>query len=239
MKQIHTNPYSAHHDISLLLPWYVNNSLSGTELKSVENHLKVCLTCRRELANLQKLSLAVNQESSFDSAANISFAQLKNRIHKPDNRVPPLPEDITILQAKKNRRLAFKPPLWVRMRFALAASIAIFLLFPGYVYFEKFLNNDYRTLSDSETSKPNKNEIRVVFSKNTTQQQIDAILANAQGQIIGGPSDQSVYTVRINAVTTTNKILETLEQLRKNANVIFAEPAYALLSAEQPLSDSR
>ena len=84
MKQFHNNPYSAHQDISLLLPWYVNKTLHGAEIKMVENHLKVCLTCRREIATLHKLAAAVQQEGSIDSAAQASFSQLKKRIHSTD-----------------------------------------------------------------------------------------------------------------------------------------------------------
>jgi hypothetical protein len=82
MKHLPANPYSTHDDISLLLPWYVNNTLHGSELKDVENHLNVCLTCKRELVNLKKLSLAINQEGSFDSAALASFSHLKDSIHQ-------------------------------------------------------------------------------------------------------------------------------------------------------------
>lgn len=238
MKQTQTNPYSAHHEIALLLPWYVNNTLRGTERNTVENHLKVCLTCRRELASLQKLSVAVNQEGSIDSAAHAAFSHLKNRIHKTDNSAQSLPEVIAGPQAKPADRFGLKPPVLPRTKFAFAAAIVFSLLIPGYLGFQKMLSNDYRTLSDSEISKLRKNEIRVVFSKDAKRQQIDAVLAKVQGRIVAGPSEQSVYTVRINPANTSKNMLETLEQLRKNSIIIFAEPAYALLSSDQAGSDN-
>jgi hypothetical protein len=235
---MNTNAYSAHNDISLLLPWYVNHTLHGSELDSVENHLKICLTCRRELASLQKLSVAVNQEGSFDSAALASFSHLKNRIHKTDNPVDPLPEAITNPEHKWYERFDLKLPILARPKLALAAIIVFSLLIPAYVGLGKLVSNDYRTLSDSEISKPSKNEIRVVFSKDANQQQINAILAKVQGQIVAGPTEQSVYTVRINKVSTTKNMLETVEQLKKNTNILFAEPAYDLLSSNQAESDT-
>jgi hypothetical protein len=233
MKQTQSNPYSAHHEIALLLPWYVNNTLRGTERNTVENHLKVCFTCRRELASLKKLSLAVKQEGSSDSAAHTAFSHLKNRIHKAEEPVLPLPAVIASPQRKPSRRIELKSPVFARITLALAATVVFFMLIPGYLDLKNMRSNDYRTLSDSEISKPRKNEIRVVFLKDAKQQQIDAILAKVHGQIVAGPSEQSVYTVRINRADSAKNMLETLEQLRGNPNIIFAEPAYALLSSDQ------
>lgn len=233
MKPLPTNPYTTHHDMSLLLPWYVNNTLRGSELNDVENHLKVCLTCRRELTALKKLSLAINQEGSFDSAALASFSHLKNRIHQTENPVNPLHQIKTSPKRKWHQQFDLKIPTLDRPKLALAAVLVLALLIPGYVDLGKQTHNDYRTLSDSEISKPHENEIRVVFANDTNQQQIDAILANVQGQIVAGPTEQSVYTVRINQASTKKNIMDALAELRKNPKIIFAEPAYALLSSNQ------
>ncbi|NOU21058.1 MAG: zf-HC2 domain-containing protein, partial [Methyloglobulus sp.] len=74
MKQINKNTYSAHQELSELLPWYVNKTLQRAELKAVEDHLAVCLTCKRELIQLQKLAQAVIQEGALDSAEQASFS---------------------------------------------------------------------------------------------------------------------------------------------------------------------
>ncbi|NOT10968.1 MAG: hypothetical protein HOP23_03890 [Methylococcaceae bacterium] len=230
MKSTHTNPYSTHHDISLLLPWYVNNTLRSAELKDVENHLKVCLTCKRELATLKKISLAVNQEGPFDSAALASFSHLKNRIH--NTAIPTEPSaQVISLPKRRWQQLAFKAPIFSQSRLALAAAIVLALIIPGHLDLGKLSNNDYRTLSNSDIASSRKNDIRVVFANNITPQQIDTILSSIHGQIAGGPTEQSVYTVRITQAATKKNILETVAQLRKNSSIIFAEPAYELLSS--------
>jgi hypothetical protein len=233
MKSLPTNPYSTHDAIFLLLPWYVNNTLHGTELKDVENHLKVCLICKRELINLKKLSFVVNQEGSFDSAALASFSHLKERIHQTDNNEIPLPQVIIGLKSKGHKRSDLKTSFLDRPKFAMVAILVLAIVIPSYVNVGKLISYDYRTLSDSETSKPLKNEIRIVFSEGLKQQQIDAIVSKIHGQIVSGPNEKSVYTVQINQGNTTKKILEALEQLRENTNIIFAEPAYDLLSSMQ------
>ena len=48
-----TEPALSHP--SELLPWYVNGTLEGDELREVEEHLRSCLVCRREVEGLREL----------------------------------------------------------------------------------------------------------------------------------------------------------------------------------------
>jgi hypothetical protein len=52
-----------------------------------------------------------------------------------------------------------------------------------------------------------------------------------QGYIIKGPDEQSLYTVGIKEPYGKTEMLDKLLFLRKDAHVVFAEPAYALLSS--------
>jgi len=54
-----TQPAPSHP--SELLPWYVNGTLEGEELLEVEQHLRSCLTCRREVEELRELRRGVQQ----------------------------------------------------------------------------------------------------------------------------------------------------------------------------------
>ena len=83
----HTFPLTDdHQQIQLLLPWYVNHSLEQNERKQVENHLRSCILCRRELVVLRKLAEDVNQSSVLDVAAEASFARLRGKLQaaEPD-----------------------------------------------------------------------------------------------------------------------------------------------------------
>jgi len=230
MKQIHNNPYSAHQDILLLLPWYVNKTLHGNEVETVENHLKVCLTCRRELASLQKLAAAVRQEGSFDSTMQVSFSQLKKRIHQPDELK--LTETPKVTALNDHRKWLGKISVMPRSAFAMAAVVLLSLLLPRFIDTSHFLTNDYRTLSNGENPVTgDKNTISVIFSTDTEKDQIDKIIALIQGQIINGPDKQGVYKIAISGEPVAKDILERVNSLRTNPNVLFVEPAYALLSS--------
>jgi hypothetical protein len=249
MKHIIIKPYSAHQELSQLLPWYVNNTLQDSELKAVENHLTVCLTCKRELVQLQKLAQAVIQEGSLDSAEQAAFSRLKKRLHtgglqtgqqlglhalsqqdQPAKHTIGASDNIRPLSGARKR-------VWANSRvprpaLALAAAVLLSLLVPRYIETDlKQQGNDFRTLSNAQQETLSANEIRVVFAENVGQQQKNKILDHVHGQLIDNPTAQGVYTVRLEKDISSTHLLNIVETLRKDANVIFAEPAYALLSS--------
>ncbi|MGH8498384.1 MAG: anti-sigma factor family protein [Methylococcales bacterium] len=233
MKDENTNPYDAHHEIVLLLPWYVNKTLHDPEMKAVEKHINVCLTCRREIAALQKLSLAVNQVDIIDSAAQASFARLKARIHRTGNT------EMKIATERNDRSGKFK---WYRkFRFTFpslskplfAVPIMLIILIPGYFIAGKLFESNYRTLSSSENLSISKNEIRVVFQESANKRQRDSVIQSVNAEIVDGPDARGVYLIRLKQASDATHILETISSLRKTSSVIFAEPAYALLSSSR------
>jgi anti-sigma factor RsiW len=54
-----TQPALSHP--SEILPWFVNGTLEGEELRDVEEHLRSCLTCRREVKELRELRRGVQR----------------------------------------------------------------------------------------------------------------------------------------------------------------------------------
>ena len=237
MKPLQNNPYSAHQEISLLLPWYVNKSLHGAEVKMVENHLKVCLICRRELATLHKLASAVQQDGSIDTVAQASFSHLMKRIHNADansrenaQKVIPLP-----LQRKSQGNIWRLP----RPALALAAVVMLSLLITRVMDINKVQMHEYRTLSNAESPAITQNSLSVIFASDTKQSEINEILASVDGQIVGGPNAQGIYTITSKSEPETKNVLDMLALLRKNTHVIFAEPAYALLSSDHSNKDTK
>jgi hypothetical protein len=246
MKNIVLKPYSAHRELSQLLPWYVNKTLQGAELKEVENHLSVCLTCKREVIQLQKLAQAVIQEGTLDSAEQASFSRLKKRLHSGQALdLQSLPQQVRPEQHKASatgnvsQLSNARKQGWTNTRPALAMAAALLLslsvLMPRHVVNDMQQGSNFRTLSDAQPGTVNANEIRVVFAEDVDQQQKNTILERVHGQFISdNPTAQGVYTVRLDRDIATKHLLDVVELLRKDTNVIFVEPAYALLSSTNP-----
>ncbi len=246
MKPMPLNTYTAHQQLSLLLPWYVNKTLHGAELKDLENHLAVCLVCKREVNQLQKLAQAVTQSGASDSAEQAAFSRLKKRLHgdQPPLLATPLGQSQTKQQevANINSFKAGKKRFWpqstaLRPALAMAAALLVSLsiIMPSYTGDATQVGNPFRTLSsDKQPDAIKTNEIRVVFAQHASQQDKDIILEQVHGHVVGEkPTAQGVYTVRLGNDIAATHLLDTIDLLRKNSKVIFAEPAYALLSSTQ------
>ncbi len=237
---------SAHQELFQLLPWYVNKTLQGTELKAVESHLTVCLTCKREVIQLQKLAQAVIQEGSLDSAEQAAFSRLKKRLHsaqpldlqalpqqaRPERHEADVSANVRQLSSARKQR-------WTGIRPALAMAAALVLtlsvLMPRYVQNDLQYGSNFKTLSNAQPESISANEIRVVFAEDVNQQQKNKILGLVHGQFTGDkPTAQGVYTVRLEKNIVSKHLLDVVELLRKDSSVIFAEPAYALLSSTHP-----
>lgn len=226
MNPTSNNPYSDHQDIALLLPWYVNQSLQGAEQNKVEQHLKVCLTCRRELVNLKLLAAAVQHEGALDTAAQASFSLLKKRLHGPSGYQAPLQH---IHTAKRRARWRLPKPA-----LALAAVVLLSLLMPRVMDVARYPASDFRTLSNGETQLDTPNSIKIIFTPETDSQHINTLLTAIHGHIIDGPNEQRLYTISLDNDINAKQIVKLVAALRKQNTVIFAEPAYALLSSTQP-----
>ena len=82
MKPIDPLSHTAHREVEMLLPWYVNGTLQGEELDLVPHHLRVCIVCRRELALQQRTSRAIRNSSIINLLPQLSFSRLMRRIER-------------------------------------------------------------------------------------------------------------------------------------------------------------
>jgi hypothetical protein len=247
MQHINKLSDSAHQELSQLLPWYVNKTLQRAEQKEVEKHLTVCLTCKRELIQLQKLAQAVIQEGSLDSAEQASFSRLKKRLHSGQQldlqslpqQARPEKQQISVAgnvsQLGDARKQGWKNSAIPRPALAMATALLLSLsvLMSRHAEIGLQQENNFRTLSDAQPETINANEIRVVFAEGVNQQQKNKILGLVHGQYVGNPTAQGVHTIRLANGIAPKQLLDVIELLRKDSNIIFAEPAYALLSSMQ------
>jgi hypothetical protein len=222
---------SEHQEVTMLLPWYVNKTLNSEEKNCVEAHLKNCLVCKIELTNLQKLSASICQEDILVPVAHASFLELKNRIHNNEVSLKQKTGIFESLLAYRERfaNLTEKNlvPLYPSLVLACLLLLTVSLISPAFFVAKQYSAKTFHTLSSSQRTTHQQNEIRLVFSNEITQEQIMQILASVQGQIVGGPTPQGVFRVRIGKGKITSKdLIKTVSLLRDNMQVIFAEPTF-------------
>lgn len=236
MKQIPNSKIETHQNVLLLLPWYVNGTLTDQEHRNVEQHLKICQTCRHEVSALKLISEAIEKSDSLTVMADVSFSQLHDRIEK---------------SRKQNATKLHFPYFYIRLLkafgvwlneiftlqtviFAQAAIIIFGVLF--YVNYASLSNraeseNHFRTLSSNHKRPLEKNKVRIVFSKNFNHEDILRFLDSIHATLEFGPSPQGVYVVRIETskFSSDQEISDYVAKLRNDNHVVFAEPAYSVL----------
>lgn len=237
MKEDTLQSTDRHQQLVLLLPWYLNQSLELAEHQQVENHLKSCILCRRELVNLGKLAAAVKQASDLDVAAEVSFNGLRDKLHtavhsqqKPELSVVPqtigTPEKTNIanFRAKKPHH-PFQTFIDGNGRsLAIAASLLLATIPFALQYGQSPTTSDYYTLSDAKPDSMAGTQLRVVFSKSMSDTDINALLAQIHGQRVDGPSSVGAYTVKLDSGKNAPELANAVAFLRSQQDVVLAEP---------------
>jgi hypothetical protein len=80
----------------------------------------------------------------------------------------------------------------------------------------------YVTLTNTQTVANAPSSLRMVFRRDASLDQVNALLREIPGQITAGPSEAGVYTVALPA--DAESLSSTLARLRSDDRVVFVEP---------------
>jgi hypothetical protein len=223
----------------LLLPWYVNQSMANVERQQVEEHLRSCLLCRRELVVLRKLAAAVKQCSELDVAAEASFAGLLAKMqstaptYQPSASVGNQPLSGFKKHVKVGTGLFANTNLRHRLmhylgstgtRLAIVASLLLAMAPLVMQHQQLSAPADYYTLSAAKPELAAGPRLRVVFSKSLPDSGIDSLLAQIRGQREAGPNTLGAYTVKLDVDKDSPDVTAAIAFLRSQPDVMLAEP---------------
>lgn len=201
----------SHEQAVELLPWLVNDSLGAQEQEAVRAHAKSCVICRRELLDL---------EETRDSIVSASDSAM---IPEPDMRNINARIDALIDRQNRGRELlsrlreVFDSP-W---RIAFAAQTVFLIVLAGVLFWPEPRSVEFTTLTETQNLAEGQ-YIRVVFSPDLQQPQINTLLDAHALTIVDGPSMRGVYTLGFANTNIDDGTL--LSSLQANSNVLFAEP---------------
>lgn len=194
-----------------LLPWLVNGSLAAEERGLVEQHVRSCLSCHRELKEQQRLRAALRSQPAIHISAQSGFERLTR-----DLSAPPA------LIASRGRRFA------AVTRFAIVAAAGGVLL--GALLWLMPLQSDrYAPTFDTLATQPAATSapaIDVIFVQSVTAAEIQRLLEEIDGSIAAGPSDLGRYTVLLEGTQETD-VDALLTQLQRDPRVRFAGASLA------------
>lgn len=217
MKNMHNE--IPHDQLQLLLPWFVNGSLSEAESSMISAHISDCLSCRRELRQLDQLQNAIQFEPAQADQADRAFAkisaQLSQRsIASPTAKVVPWPQKI-LKQTSKHPALGY----------ALAASVLLALIPVGLkTSSQSDQASNFYTLSAFKPTSSQTGDLQVIFDKNLTGKQISTLLNTLHAHPIGSANSMGALTIHLDSEQGAPSAEQALAILRQRADVLFAEP---------------
>jgi hypothetical protein len=212
-----------------LLPWFVTGKLSGDDIQRIERHLETCAACRAELAEQRELCMHIRRDEQVLLAPQASLQKMMARIdastsedHDHDDgrdldreATPPVSAPIL----KKSR-----PPRWLAIAAALqAVTIAFLLTLVGRQTADEMTAPRFTTMTSPTIANEGGASLRVVFKPETQAAAMQSLLRSVNAQVIAGPTEAGVYTLRLASGVNEHELARALSQIRSDESVIFAE----------------
>lgn len=198
---------------ALLLPWYVNGTLSPDERARLEAHAERSPAFAQQLAAETSLRNAVRfPPADTDAGWEKLRAQIEPEQGHPSGIVQSLP-----VRPKQSRH--FAGLRWsAREPWAMAAQILLLVACAASLI--TVLNRDnFVLLGRSDPAHSPAGNVLIMFQPATTQAATQAVLRENGVQIVRGPTDTGAYVA---AVDTANRP-QILSRLRRHSSVMMAE----------------
>jgi len=204
-----------HKEVVMLIPWYVNDTLSDRDRSKVEGHLAACAACRDELA----LERRIHEGMNVDGPVEYMPAASLNRLRDMLDGKSAAGEQNAVEQPKPLGR----PRRWQWLAAAsfagAAAAAGLWVAGHGLPGSRDLAAPVFYTVTNPATH-PREEVVRAVFSPSITLVELQALLDEAQLRIVSGPSEAGVYSL---AARSDLPVSTSLALLRRHASVRFAE----------------
>lgn len=191
-----------------LLPWFINGTLADAERVAVEQHVRACIVCRREIKEQQRLYASVRARRTADVSAEAGFDRLDSEL-----------DAATITRP----RWRFTYATATKFAAAAAAGVAVLAILLWFTPLPNLDRDGYQTLA---TPPADAALVDIVFADETTAAQMQDLLADIDGKIVAGPSRVGRYSVRVASGQSSGQQLDKLiHDLAADPRVRFAGPA--------------
>lgn len=215
-----------HARAELVIPWLVNGSLPAEAEPAVRQHIATCSECREDYEEQLRVCEAMRTDGPLVFAAEPSYQKLLARMQNPEGGREPREEPLELPLARPTH--PFRRPSPVVRWLAAAVILQAFALGLGaWVWHSSSAAPDaaYRTLTSASPSSDSGPPVRVLFRTDLSIGALQSVLQDAGANIIDGPADGNVYTLRFTRPPGSRAALEKrIAALRANPSVLFAEP---------------
>jgi len=209
------------HTEALLLPGYVNQTLSPEEEEQVANHLKGCSTCQQELQEVNNMQAAIKSSiAQRPGPSPAAFSTLMRRIEQEKQAQQRQTSQPTTTSWWQTVEEAFRSLFEIQWVPALASVLIVgqaFLLLsvvnkpveqqgqePGGII-ERSIPQETPTIPPVQ--------IQVKFVETAQAIKIRKLLKELGGQIVNGPTTEGLYTLEFpqTEMPSSPTLLSTLQ----------------------------
>jgi anti-sigma factor RsiW len=208
-----------------LLPWYVTARLSTKDTQRVTSHLERCAICREDVTQERALRALLRSDSVLEYAPQPGLAKTLARIGELEREAPPAASSAQHRIPVRSHR--FGAVHWLAAA-ALVQAFALGAMGTSLLHHSSQPEHEprYATLSSAAAPVAPGSRIRVVFSPSMSLGALQALLAQYSLTLVRGPSEAGAYTVAFtDSRAAAERLNPTVAALRRDARVMFAEPA--------------
>ena len=206
---------SAHRAADAVLPWFVNGTLAEDELTVVEQHLRECPRCQREVDLLKRLQAFCTLDGPVPDAMP-AYRRLRERIGG-GQRLAALGHRLRALSRRWQRA-----PSWARWVIgAQFAGIVVLAVWVGAPAGES--PGFYRTLGAPAPRVAAAGTIAVKFAPQVTLADLRRIVQTAGARVVDRPTASNAYVLQVPAGQRD----AILAALRAEPDVVLVQPLAA------------
>ena len=196
-----------------LLPWLVNDSLDEVDKAALLEHAHACVTCRRDLVELEQLRDSISHASA---ALPTPAPDMRNINARIDGLINRRSWGRNFLSRIRDTR----PRFW---RIAFAAQSILMIVLVGLLLWPKPEYPEFTTLTQ-QNDLPDGLYVRLVFSPELAQSDLSTLLEEFALEVIEGPSIRGVYTLGMAESLSVEDRDKLLMSLQTDPRVLFAQP---------------
>jgi hypothetical protein len=231
----------SHADVWLMLPWLANGRLAGAERLRVEEHVRGCALCAREVALQRRLCEVLIEPERVTYAPGPSFRKLMNRI---DGRAPrvllPVPRAARLRRFAARGAAAWRPP-----GLAWAASVLLAIGFLGFGAITTYRWSQPRYVTHTAESRPAPAAasagavLHIAFIPSISIGEVGDALQRAGARVVEGPDTTGVFGVTPLAASAdggeaSRQLRALAARLHVDARIRWIEPLPGLTPAQLP-----
>ena len=208
---------ASHEPLSHLIPWYANGTLPAEERALVEEHLKTCAACQRELRLLRNVSVAMTELAEETPEVDSSFAKILAVVDSSEGSQPSVRRPWASWFG-----ILWNPTIPVA-RLVFAAQLVLIVGLSIYSFMPRQSVPGFHTLSGSEESTGGA-RLTINFAPNAKIEQVNQLLATVGGRIVSGPSASGIYVIELPVRAEKDaEVQAVIDKLRINDAIRFVE----------------